>query len=134
MALTPQQKALRELESDDPEAIAWGLMEWIRLVEGIPGRDGVLSAYAASLATAKGGSAAPGDSSAPATGTQRKYAFKLMHLIAEIEGRDYGQRNQGDRAWVLDCYAECVATVQGKRVETPVVADAAEVEAVESVA
>ena len=133
MALTPQQKVLRELDGDDSEAIAWGLMEWIRLVEGIPGRDGVLSAYAASLATAKGGSAAPAASSAPATGTQRKYAFKLMHLIAEIEGRDYGQRNQGDRAWVLDCYAECLDTVLGKRVE-PVVAVVADTGAVEAVA
>lgn len=128
MALTPQQKVLRELDGDEPEAIAWNLMEWIRLVEGIPARDGVLSAYATSLATAQASAGAPA-ATAPehATGTQRKYAFKLLHLIAEIEGRDYGQRNQGDRAWILDCYAACLATVLGSWV-VPVV-EAAPVEA-----
>ena len=129
MALTPQQKALRELDGDEPEAIAWNLMEWIRLVELMPDRNGVLNAYAASLATAKASAAAPAAvADEPATGTQRKFAFKLLHLIAEIEGRDYGQRNQGDRAWILDCYTACLATVLGTWVE-PVVAEIAPVEA-----
>ena len=63
-----------------------------------------------------------------ATGTHRRLAFKLIHLIAELEGRDLGQRNQGDRKWILDTYAECLEAVLGKRAVVVVAAEVAAVE------
>ncbi len=117
MALTPQQKALRELEGDAPEFIAWNLMEWIRLVEQIGDRHGILDAFSTCLKTVREGmDASVGAAIEPANGIQRKLAFRLLYAIAEMEGRDLGQRNQGNRAWILGTYAECLAAVQGKRV------------------
>ncbi len=127
MALTPQQKALRELEGDAPELVAWGLMEWIRLVDQVNNRAALLSAFAESLKSVNEGvSASAAEAGERANGTQRRLAFKLVHLIAEMEGREYGQRNQGDRAWILATFTECLETVMGRRVVVvePVVAGA----------
>ena len=116
MALSPQQKALRELEGDAPEYIAWNLTEWVRQVEQPGDRNGILSLFSESLKTAREGVAGNESvSNEPANGIQRKLAFRLLFAIAEMEGRELGQRNQGDRAWILDTYAECLAAVMGKR-------------------
>ena len=112
----PATKVSRELDGDAPELVAWGLMEWIREVENIRARDGILSAYQESLLTARHAASeqASGETQL-ATGTHRRLAYKLTHLIAELEGRDFGQRNQGDRAWILATYAECLEAVLGRR-------------------
>jgi hypothetical protein len=126
MALTPQQKALRELEGDAPEFIAWNLMDWIRQVEQISGREAVLSLYGESLKTVREGvDASVGVSNEPANGIQRKLAFRLLCAISEMEGRDLGQRNQGNRGWILETYAECLAAVMGKRVAVVVAPEVA---------
>ena len=76
----------------------------------------MLGAFAESLKSVNQGVTAPAAvAGEPANGTQRRLAFKLVHLIAEMEGREYGQRNQGDRAWILATYTECLETVLGKR-------------------
>lgn len=116
MAL-PGQKISRDLDGDTPEQVAWGLLEWIRQVENVRDREGILGAFSAGLTAAREGIALVAMDGAvpPATGPQRRLAYKLAHLVAELEGRDIGQRNQGDRSWILGCYAECLEAVMGRR-------------------
>ncbi len=130
MAVGLSQKMSKDLDGDTPELVAWGLLDWIRRVEEIGDRDGILSAYQASLLIARESATelASGEVQG-ATGTHRRLAFKLIHLIAELEGRDLGQRNQGDRTWILDTYAECLEAVLGRRAAPVVAAEAVAVEA-----
>lgn len=135
----PTQKLAKDLEGDAQEHVAWGLLEWIRMVEDVRDRTGILDAYRDGLIAVREGASAhqpavdgltPGGA---ANGTQRRLAYRLAHLVAEMEGRDPGQRNQGDRAWILATYAECLEAVMGRRqIMAPVaaVAAAAEVEGV----
>lgn len=109
-------KLARDIEGDTPEQVAWGLFEWIGMVEDVRSRSAILDAYCASLLVArKGTGIQDGAETLPATGTQRRLAYKLAHLVAEMEGRDPGQRNQGDRTWILEAYAECLEAVMGRR-------------------
>lgn len=134
----PTQKLARDLEGDAQEHVAWGLLEWIRMVEDVRDRTGILDAYRDGLIAVREGASVhqpavdgltPGGA---ANGTQRRLAYKLAHLVAEMEGRDPGQRNQGDRAWILETYAECLEAVMGRRqinVASPDAAAAGGVEA-----
>jgi hypothetical protein len=47
-------------------------------------------------------------------------AFKLMHQVARLEGRAMATdgKSPADRQWLLDTYAECLATVRGQRALT----------------
>lgn len=108
------QKVAAEPEGDTAELIAWSLTEWIRLVEQIADRPGLLGAFNESMLTTDG-------AGADASGTHRRLAYRLTRLVAEMEGRDLGHRNQGDRAWILATYAECLEAVMGRR-KTPVAA------------
>ncbi len=109
----PTQKLSPTLDGDTPEQVAWGLLQWIRLVEDVRDRAGILGIFHEGLMTARGGQA-PQSEQAPG-GVHRLLAYRLMHMVAEAEGRDPGQRNQGDRAWVMDTYTECLETVMGRR-------------------
>lgn len=111
----PAQKLAKDVEGDTPEQIAWGLLEWIRMVEDVRNRGAILDAYRDGLIVARAGLVAPSDAALPASGTQRRLAYKLAHVVAEMEGRDPGQRNQGDRQWILETYAECLEAVMGRR-------------------
>lgn len=108
MAVTPLQKALRELDGGEAAEVAWSLLEWVRLADNLVERNGLLSAYDALLNAGK-----PPTSGSDATIIQRRIAFKLTHLIAELEGRQYGLRQQGDRAWIVDTFAECLDATMG---------------------
>lgn len=111
----PTPKLKGDLEGDTPEQVAWGLLEWVRLVEDVRDRQGILGAFHHGLMTAQAGfGQEPGAGSAEPTGSQRRIAYKLAHLVAEMEGRTPGQRNQGDRTWVMSTYAECLAAVLGR--------------------
>lgn len=112
MALTPQQIALRDLDGDEAEQVAWKILEWVALVDNLVERQGVLGAYSQCLASSR---PSPVEQAASASGVQRKIAFKLLHMIAGLEGRSFGQRNQGDRDWILSTYDECLEAVQGRR-------------------
>lgn len=109
----PTSKVAGTLDGDTPEQVAWGLLQWIRLVEDVRDRAGILGIFHEGLMTARGGHSPPADQ-APG-GVHRLLAYRLMHMVAEAEGRDPGQRNQGDRAWVMDTYTECLETVMGRR-------------------
>ena len=117
----PNQKLAKDIEGDTPEQVAWGLLEWIRMVDDVRDRNGILDAYRDGLiAASEGASIQPPAShvlglGVAASGTQRRLAYKLAHLVAEMEGRDPGQRNQGDRAWILETYVECLEAVMGRR-------------------
>jgi hypothetical protein len=131
-------KLAKDIEGDSPEHLAWGLLEWIGMVEDVRNRTAILDAYGMSLAAVRTGAGMDeGAEPQPATGIQRRLAYKLAHLVAEMEGRDPGQRNQGDRAWILENYAECLEAVMGRRrlgpVASAVESQASEVE-VEAVA
>ena len=115
----PTLKLSRELDGNTPEQVAWGLLEWIRLIEEVRDRRGILSAYTESLKSARAGTALATASDEPVTGTQRQLAYRLTHLVAEMEGRSPGQRNQGDRNWVMDTYAECLSAVLGRWTPSP---------------
>ena len=126
----PNQKLAKDIEGDTPEQVAWGLLEWIRMVDDVRDRNGILDAYRDGLIAAAEGASlqSPVASAVAANGTQRRLAYKLAHLVAEMEGRDPGQRNQGDRAWILETYAECLDAVMGRRTVN-VIATAAEMQA-----
>ncbi len=109
----PTPKVSGTLDGDTPEQVAWGLLQWISLVENVRDRASILGIFHEGLSTARGGVASEPDQAA--TGVHRLLAYKLLHLVAEAEGRDPGQRNQGDRAWVMDTYTECLQTVLGRR-------------------
>ena len=117
----PTQKLAKDIEGDTQEQVAWGLLEWIRLVEDVRDRRGILDAYRDGLIAVREGTLTQLQvpdalaSSGAANGTQRRLAYKLAHLVAETEGRDPGQRNQGDRAWILETYSECLEAVMGRR-------------------
>jgi hypothetical protein len=106
-------KILKELEGDTPEMLAWGLLEWVRQVEDVRDRHGILEAFADGLKAS--GLSCPADALAESTGSQRRIAYRLTHLVAEMEGRSIGQRNQGDRKWILDTYSECLDAAMGRR-------------------
>jgi hypothetical protein len=125
----PSQKFAKDIEGEAPEQIAWGLLEWVRMVEDVRDRNGILDAYRDGLIAASASNElqhATADiqaSSVAASGTQRRLAYKLAALVAEMEGRDPGQRNQGDCAWILGTYAECLEAVMGRRRVKPVAAE-----------
>ena len=124
MASLASQKPMGELLGDTPEEIAWALLEWVRRVEPSEDRKFLLRAYGECLATVRDVAfGAPFDDSLSSTGSQRRLAYKMTLLVAASEGREPGQRTQGDRKWILDAYAECLATLTGK---TIVVADVVE--------
>lgn len=124
MAIGLSQKMSKDLEGDTPELVAWGLLDWVRRVEEIGDRDGILGAYQDCLLIARESDVelASGEIQG-ATGTHRRLAFKLIHLISELEGRDLGQRSQGDRKWILATYAECLEAVLGRRAAPVAVAE-----------
>ncbi len=121
----PNQKLAKDIDGETPEQIAWGLLEWIRMVEDVRDRNGILDAFRDGLVAARASTEmqhATSDNrpaSGAATGTQRRLAYKLAALVAEMEGRDPGQRNQGDRTWILETYAECLEAVLGRRRVNP---------------
>ena len=126
----PNQKLVKDVEGDTPEQVALGLLEWIRMVEDVRDRTGILDTYRDGLVAASEGVASAAASMQAANGTQRRLAYKLASMVAEMEGRDPGQRNQGDRKWILETYAECLEAVMGRRqAALPAVLAAAEVEA-----
>jgi hypothetical protein len=58
----------------------------------------------------------------PVGGYPEEIAFSLMELIANVEGKQLQghivgseKRTAPDRKWILDCYAECLATARGHR-------------------
>lgn len=113
----PTKKVNQDLDGDTPEQVAWGLLEWIRLIEDVRDRQGILSTFHAGLMAARAGMDQPVSAAGqplPVTGVQRRLAYKLMYLVAEAEGRDPGQRNQGDRSWVIETYAACLEAVMGR--------------------
>lgn len=122
----PNQKLAKDIEGETPEQIAWGLLEWIRMVEDVRDRNGILDAFRDSLVATRESvemQHATTDirpTSGAATGMQRRLAYKLAALVAEMEGRDPGQRNQGDRTWILATYAECLEAVLGRRRVSPI--------------
>lgn len=111
---TPTAHSAGDLDGDTPEQVAWGLVEWIKKVEDLGDRNGLLTAFQQSLSVTRMG--ADGHS-APAMGYHRKLAFKLARIVAEMEGREPGKRNQGDRAWILQTFAECLEAARGQRPE-----------------
>ena len=115
-------KLSMEPEGDSPELVAWGLMDWVKRVETIDNRVALLGAYHACLAAAKVG-LGHDDAGGAAGGVHRRLAYKLTHMIAEMEGRELGLRNQGDRTWILATYAECLEAVLGKRVAVAAAVD-----------
>lgn len=115
----PTPKVRSTPDGDTPEQVAWELLQWIRLVEDVRDRAGILGVFHEGLLTARAGHAPQADQ--PPAGVHRLLAYRLLHLVAEAEGRDPGQRNQGDRQWVMATYTECLETVMGRR---PAVAQA----------
>lgn len=109
---TPAAHSAGDLDGDTPEQVAWGLVEWIKKVEDLGDRAGLLTAFQESLTVARQGA---GDVGGPAMGYHRKLAFKLARIVAEMEGREPGKRNQGDRAWILQTFAECLEAARGNR-------------------
>lgn len=114
MASASSVKPIVALEGDTPEEIAWTLMQWIRRVEEAGERSNLLSAYQQCIAATKEGSwVNESRVRQSATNLQLRYAFKLTELVALAEGRDPGQRNQGDRTWILETFVQCLAAVIG---------------------
>ena len=108
-------KVSKELEGDSAEMLAWGLLEWIRQVEDVRDRAGILGAFTVGLSAGRGASVPLVEGAAHfATGEHRRIAYRLTRLVAEMEGRDIGQRNQGDRQWILETFAECLDAVMGR--------------------
>lgn len=108
-------KIANDLEGDSAEMLAWGLLDWIRQVEDVRDREGILRVFAAGLKSGRSSPAVQaGEGDVIATGEQRRIAFRLTRLVAEMEGRDVGQRSQGDRQWILETYSECLDAVMGR--------------------
>ena len=55
------------------------------------------------------------------SGTAEEIALHLLHIVADIEGRDLRPKSgatagqSADRKWVLDTYDECLAVVTSRR-------------------
>lgn len=108
-------KVAKDLEGDSVEMLAWALLDWIRQVEDVRDRAGILGVFSAGLKSGRSQQAThAGGSGASATGEQRRIAYRLTRLVAEMEGRDVGQRSQGDRQWILETYSECLDAVMGR--------------------
>jgi hypothetical protein len=112
MATAATQHSAGDLDGDTPEQVAWGLVEWIKKVEDLGDRAGLLTAFQESLTVTRQGA---DDANGAALGYHRKLAFKLARIVAEMEGREPGKRNEGDRAWILQTFAECLEAARGRR-------------------
>ena len=112
MATAATQHSAGDLDGDTPEQVAWGLVEWIKKVESLGDRADLLTAFQESLTVTRQGA---DDANGAALGYHRKLAFKLARIVAEMEGREPGKRNEGDRAWILQTFAECLEAARGRR-------------------
>ena len=87
----PNQKLAKDIEGDTPEQVAWGLLEWIRMVDDVRDRNGILDAYRDGLIAAAEGASlqSPVASAVAANGTQRRHE-------GAVHGDDDGQRGVGE--------------------------------------